>query len=315
VRLPLPLLILAVACGDPAGDDGPVDAAPVVVFDAAVPDAGPPDATPARLSETRLYADFAAKEIAPDMTPFTPAYVLWSDGADKRRWIRLPPGTAIDKTDPDHWRFPVGTEVYKEFSRGGVPLETRLIRRTGEGSEDYWMGSFVWLDDGSDAVYAPDGAENIRGTDHDAPSTTRCWSCHTGEPGRVLGFSAIQQGTAPGDDRTAAALGYLHANCGHCHSDTGIARPDTTQILRLSVAETTPQATRIYLTTVGVPLDRFHDDAATLRIAPGNPAASGIIVRMSARGDTKQMPPFATEHVDEAGTDLVRAWIASLPAP
>jgi hypothetical protein len=176
------------------------------------------------------------------------------------------------------------------------------------------MGAFVWLDDGSDAVYAPDGQDDIRGTDHDAPSAIRCWSCHVGEPGRVLGYSAIQQDLgAPGDATTAAALGYLHANCGHCHSDTGIARPDTDQNLRLSVAETDPTATALYLSTVGQPLDHYHDDAATLRVAPGDPDASGILIRMRARDSSRQMPPIATEQVDDAGVELVRAWIASLP--
>jgi hypothetical protein len=312
VRGLLLVTLLAAGCGDDAAALG-IDA-PLAVADAAVPDAGPPDAFPTRLSQTRLYRDFAAREIAADMAPFEPRYALWSDGADKRRWIHVPPGAAVDKSDPDHWRFPVGTMVWKEFSRGGVLLETRLIQRLGEGPEDYFMGSFVWLDDGSDAVFAPDGAEDIRGTDHDAPSATRCWSCHVGEPGRVLGFSALQlEGVAPGDAVTAAALGYLHANCGHCHSDTGIARPDTNQILRLFVGETVASSSRMVQSIVGVPMDRFRDPAATLRIAPGDPAASGIYVRMLARGSTRQMPPIATEHVDEAGAEAVRAWILALP--
>jgi hypothetical protein len=63
---------------------------------------------------------------------------------------------------------------------------------------------------------------------------------------------------------------------------------------------------------VGVPLDRFRDPVATVRIAPGQPDASGIYVRMRARGDGRQMPPLATERVDEDGSALVRAWIEAL---
>jgi hypothetical protein len=43
------------------------------------------------------------------------------------------------------------------------------------------------------------------------------------------------------------------------------------------------------------------------------PDASGILVRMSARGTKDQMPPLATEFVDAAGALLVRNWIAALP--
>ncbi len=51
---------------------------------------------PARLADTGLYADPASKTLAPGIFPFSPQYPLWSDGAVKRRWIRLPEGAAID---------------------------------------------------------------------------------------------------------------------------------------------------------------------------------------------------------------------------
>lgn len=41
--------------------------------------------------------------------------------------------------------------------------------------------------------------------------------------------------SVPGSPLVARALGLLHANCGSCHSEDGIARPDTNLILRLSV--------------------------------------------------------------------------------
>src|ERR1043165_6412078 len=56
---------------------------------------------------------------------FSPQYPLWSDGAHKRRWIYLPPGTAIDASRLDAWEFPIGTRLWKEFSLGG-PIETRF---------------------------------------------------------------------------------------------------------------------------------------------------------------------------------------------
>jgi hypothetical protein len=93
------------------------------------PAVAPGAPAPARLADTGLYEDFAARRVAADVLPYTPQYPLWSDGATKRRWIRLPPGAAIDASDPDAWVFPVGTKLWKEFS---------FERRVETGS---WSGS------------------------------------------------------------------------------------------------------------------------------------------------------------------------------
>jgi hypothetical protein len=71
---------------------------------------------PATLSCTGLYADIATKTLAQGVRSYQPAVPLWSDGAQKARWIELPPGTQIDASDPSEWTFPVGTKVWKEFS-------------------------------------------------------------------------------------------------------------------------------------------------------------------------------------------------------
>lgn len=334
------LLLVLAGCGDddPAGTDA-------ASSDAALPDAALPDASPDAsldfpdwLSQAGLFSDPASHTVTPRALLFTPTYALWSDAASKRRWLLLPEGGQIDSSDPDHWRLPVGTRLFKEFSRGGVLLETRLILRTGPGPMDYRMGAYIWLPDGSDARFTPAGASNVNGTTHDVPSADTCWSCHVGEPGRALGLSAVQLShatppsvaslqaagllttpvptwTVPGDAVVSAALGSLHANCGHCHSDTGSARPDVDQILRLSLAETTPAATAIYRTTVGVAPTRFMRAGLTARVAPGAPAASAVLYRMQQRGDTAQMPPLATEVVDASGIAAVTAWIQSLPPP
>src|SRR5262249_30960643 len=87
---------------------------------------------PEHLRDTGLYARGGGEEIAPDVLAFSPQYPLWSDGAEKRRWIRLPPGTRIDARDPDRWVFPVGTRLWKEFSLGRR-LETRMLERARGG--------------------------------------------------------------------------------------------------------------------------------------------------------------------------------------
>lgn len=155
---------------------------------------------PARLEETGLYADFAARRVADDVLTWTPQYPLWSDGATKRRWIRLPPGKAIDATEPDAWIFPVGTKLWKEFGFGRR-VETRYMERRGDGS---WIfATYRWTEDGRDAVLAPNrgvlAAAELRparagapAVSHDLPSMGDCISCHTAGPTPVLGFSALQ---------------------------------------------------------------------------------------------------------------------------
>lgn len=295
-----------------------------------------------RLSETGLYSDMAAFALAEPVTPFEPTHKLWSDGADKSRWIALPEGGVIDTTDMNRWVFPVGTRLWKEFSLGGARLETRLIERYGPAPTDYWMGAFVWDTEGSDAYLAEDGAENLLGTEHDAPARDRCPACHNGEPGRVLGFSALQLASSPleldlarlvaegqlssppsagatfavpGDSAAAAAFGYLHANCGSCHNPRGTAWPDTQMLLRLEVAAEAVQTEPVFDSVVGQRLQYYRDGdgAITQRVVPGAPESSGLLARMEVRGPMEQMPPLATERVDEAGVEIVTSWIASLP--
>ena len=320
--------------------------------------ASPPAAPPApeggrpsygALSETGLYSDLASQTLAAGVRAFAPNFILWADGADKQRWLQLPEGAQIDSSDMNRWSFPVGTRAWKQFSLGGVPLETRLVERYGPAPDDYWMGAFVWQEDGSDASFVAEGQLDLQGTPHDAPAQDKCPACHNGEPGRLLGFSALQLSRAedaaqaspeadawtlarlaeeqrlsappaagshyapPGDTTSAAALGYLHANCGHCHNPRGTSWPDTQMVLRLDVDSSSLEDTRLFRSVVGQALQYYRADPGTLRVVPGDPAASALVQRMQVRGPKEQMPPLATEEIDSEGLDIVRRWIANLP--
>jgi len=148
---------------------------------------------PERLSETGLYVDIATKQIAPELFPFTPQYPLWTDGAKKRRWIALPPGTTIDASDPDAWIFPVGTKFWKEFAFARR-VETRFLELTGDG---WSFATYRWLEDESDAVLAGEYGERAvyeaaPGVSYDLPGRYDCRACHEGNVSRVLGFGALQ---------------------------------------------------------------------------------------------------------------------------
>ena len=114
------------------------------------------------------------------------------------------------------------------------------------------------------------------------------------------------------DPATTAALGYLHANCGHCHNQNGTSWPDTQMVLRSVVADAGLDASAVYRSIVSVPLQYWRGGAITVRVAPGQPDASAIVARMSARGNDDQMPPLATELVDSTGLDTIRQWISGL---
>jgi hypothetical protein len=293
-----------------------------------------------RLSDAGLFADHETGTVAAGMVSFTPNFVLWSDGAEKRRWVSLPPGAKIDTSDPDRWQFPVGTRFFKEFaSKDGTLLETRIVERiaaTGDPERDYWMGAFAWRDDGTDADFVPEGLPDVRGTRHDVPSADACHTCHNGETGRILGFSEVQLAgegegirlgnlvaagrlsaepagwSAAADGPVTDGLGYLHANCGHCHNPQGSARPDSDLDLRWRATDRDPTIAGAYRTAVGHPLFRFAADTVTGRAVPGDPDASGLVYRMSRRESRVSMPPIASEVVDPRGVELVRSWIESL---
>lgn len=154
-----------------------------------------PDNPPHLLSETGLYADAGELAVDPRNLPFSPQYPLWTDGAAKTRWIRLPAGATIDGSDPDAWTFPIGTRFWKEFSFSGHRVETRYMELQADGK---WLyAAYEWTPDGREAVLAPDRGRRDsfslgNGRFHGVPSTTDCKVCHQGGPAEVLGFSTLQ---------------------------------------------------------------------------------------------------------------------------
>lgn len=283
---------------------------------------------PDRLSGTGLFADPAAQTLGPGVEPYQPMYELWSDNADKRRWVRLPPDAPIDTADMDVWSLPIGTKIWKEFGRDGRALETRYMAKYGPNATDWVYASYQWDASSTEGFAVPDGVPNAAGTTHDIPSTATCVLCHNGRPSAALGFSAIQLSHAgpgltldalsatgrltvppsaplrvPGDPVTERALGYLHANCGGCHNESSAAAFGANGKVifwqaasRLGSVEQTTTYVNMVLNTNG--------DLTSLR--------SGLD-RMRSR-PLRQMPPLATEIVDELGVAIVDAWLQQLSA-
>lgn len=300
--------------------------------------------------------------IAPYVNTFVPKYPLWADGATKDRYVYIPKCATIDTADPDHWKFPVGTTFWKTFKVAGAAVETRMLHRAHSdmGAADWTYAAYQWdpaalggaaATDPTLATLAPDtGVVNANSTTHDIPSIAQCNNCHNRLEEKVLGFQAIQlshpaAGTdlaidklnelgmlshpapaggyqVPGTAVQAAALGYMHGNCGGCHSEKTPTPATLPQLLRLSIAQTTYATTDAVKTTVGITvLSQNTAIVGKQRIAPMDPANSAILIRMSARtGDgipehtaNLQMPPLGTKVVDtDGGVKAVTDWVNSI---
>jgi len=324
----------------------------VVAVMALIPAAGVSKPLPEHLRDTGLYTPGTRDELASGVLPFSPQYPLWSDGAEKRRWIRLPPGMRIDARDPDRWMFPVGTRLWKEFTLGRR-LETRMLERTREG---WRFATYVWTDDGTDAVLAPpegvpEGVPVPSGGRWSIPGTADCRACHEAQPNPVLGFSALQLSgdrdpgaphahdgdadlhlqnllerglvrglpaslvdTAP---RIASRSADERAALGYLHANCGIChnRQGPLSGLGLDLLQSLAEGP--------VSVDRTRSSAlavralrpvggAEMRLEPGKPDHSVLFRRMSARDPLDQMPPLGTEKPDREALALVERWIHSL---
>lgn len=340
-------MLIVSACSPSSSDaaaetDGGADAGP----DRRTP-VGDGDVTvegPKLLSETGLYSDFGARAVRSDVTAFAPRYSFWSDGAEKRRFLYLPPGAKIDTSSMDDWTFPIGTKVWKEFVVDGRLVETRLLWKQADGISGWWMAAYVWRPDGSDAESMPDGVRDALGTNHDVPSHDECVNCHQDTSDVLAGVSAVQLSSAsgsgvltelakggwltappaseyqpPGEPAVEAALGYLHANCGNCHNGRGRTLAQQTPLrLNLRVTDVTVEGTNALTTTIGKKVKHVIAPDIDQIITPGSPDRSVLWIRMTTR-DPKAaigasvMPPYSTKIVDPGAT-VVSDWIAGLPA-
>ncbi len=342
----------AAAPGDP--EAGAVPIVPVAdASDGAAPvDCVAEDASfgaPNDLACTGLYSSFATKTIAAANRAFDPGLHLWSDGADKSRWIYLPPGQKIDTTDMNEWRMPVGTRAWKEFKISGHRVETRMFWK--RGANDWVRATYRWSDDESAATSLETGQSNVGGTSYSIPTIQQCDTCHAGRIDHLLGFEAVSlsQPTATGmtvqvleaegrltanptsalaipNDSTgkaAVALGWLHANCGTaCHSNSPGSFAGATGLwMRLEVqADGTLgglKETSTWKTAVGVAVDlEPFRTRGWKRITPNDPFVGDGLSLLPYRDGKRneeglQMPPIATSIPDLADDALVKDWIAN----
>lgn len=186
------------------GDTSP-GAQPFLGLPATTAESG---SSPERLSQTRAFADIDALETSAGILPYGVQSPLWSDGAQKRRWIALPSGARIGFSEAEAWTFPPGTVFIKHFGMAldeREPeqvrrLETRFLVATRDGG--YYGLVYRWDEDQRDARLVLDGAEDtldivqadgsVRQQLYTYPSQQACNACHSSASGYVMGPRTAQ---------------------------------------------------------------------------------------------------------------------------
>lgn len=150
------------------------------------------DETPApKLSDYGLFQDGKPNQALTSYVLNTP---LFSDYAEKERFVFLPPGARAKYRAEGAFDFPVGTTLVKTFAYPAdlrAPtkdvrwIETRLLIRKTSG----WVAqAYLWAPDRSDAVLKRAGARvdvsfvdtagQTRQVDYAVPNQNQCKECH-----------------------------------------------------------------------------------------------------------------------------------------
>ena len=310
------------------------------------------DKLPKHLDCTGLYKDADTLEVADGLEKFAPVYPLWTDAAQKHRWIFVPEGEQIDASDPNAWKFPIGTRLWKEFQNpdGTRKIETRMFMKSEEG--DWSYTTYLWDEAGKRATRHDQGKEmNVDGQTYALPSHTQCNDCHAGRRDRVLGFDAVSLGlTGDGHDgmtlaklvsedrlknfdgdtqyqigpdpesAESRALGWMHNNCGvSCHNTNPNSKAYSSGLrLNLDPTQLDGRSTDDFIavkTTIGQDVFALQWQGQK-RIAPGKPEESLLYKLITSRGDPKQqMPPLGTNYTDDENIQIVKDWITGMGSP
>ena len=287
------------------------------------------EALPQKLSDFRFFTD--GKPNA-RMRPYTLGTPLFSDYADKDRFIYVPAGRQATHRGDGRIDFPVGTALIKTFRYPGQVLETRLLLKRPSG----WVAlPYVW--EGDDAVLRRGGRRmdvqaGGRTIGYAVPNQNQCKECHQangaiepiGTKARNLGSPQLRKLVRAGlldrapagptvprwDDAAqpvaARARAYLDINCGHCHSRAGIANHSG---LYLDWEEQDAVARGVGKRPVAAGRGSGGLEVA---IAPGRPDLSILLYRMKSTEPGVAMPELGRSLVHAEGVALIERYIEGM---
>jgi glucose/arabinose dehydrogenase len=177
---------------------------------------------PPTLAQTGLFDDWRRLVPRPHLVGYDVNVALWSDGAQKQRWIGLPSGQAVECTSDGKFSFPSGTVFVKHFALATDqrqaqqlrPLETRVLVVGPQGAVH--GASYRWSADGKRTrrlTYGETETIEVTGADGTRrqqvwqyPGRFDCLMCHNDVSGYVLGFVPKQlagepRGSSPWPER------------------------------------------------------------------------------------------------------------------
>lgn len=305
----------------------------VVVNDTAIM----ADTLPTRLSDYGFFADGAGQIPAAGVTPYAVTTPLWSDGAEKLRFVYVPPGLKAKAQGEGLLDFPVGSALIKTFKLEGRLVETRVLLHRADG----WVAlPYRWNEEQSDAVLVLGGARFPAKTpagisiSYAIPNKNQCKECHSlngvlapiGPKARNLSAAWLadfrKAGHLDAVPKVArrvpewslraqvpvadAARGWLDANCAHCHNPGGIA---SNSGLFLNWEEREP--VRFGVMKRPVAAGRGSGNLE-FDVVPGDPDHSILVYRLESLEGGIAMPELGRSSRDPAGEAVVRAWIAGM---
>ena len=306
------------------------------VRDAAVTGA----AFPATLAEFGFFADAGADQPAAGVVPYRLNTALWSDGADKHRFLYLPPGTRASAKGEGLLDLPVGAALIKTFVFGARKIETRVLLHRADG----WVAlPYLWNAAQTEAKLALAGARvplttpGRQAISYAVPNKNQCKECHAlsgavvpiGPKARNLSAAWLKAQHAAGRlDRVpqvasalplwetrakapvaAVARGYLDVNCAHCHNPRASA---SNSGLDLRWEQDDPAALGVNKRPVAAGRGAGSFEFG---VVPGDPDHSILLYRMASLEGGVAMPELGKATVDPEGVAAVRVWIAEMPAP
>lgn len=305
-----------------------------------------PDFAP-RLSDYGFFADLAAEHPAARVHSYELITPLFSDYAEKHRFLYVPSGARAAYQGPGLIDLPVGAALIKTFGYRADDgqyrkIETRVLLHRADG----WAAvSYAWAADGSDALLKraggrvpvtftdPSGA--TRSISYAIPNQNQCKECHS-LAGKITPIGPkVRNLNAPGqlaalvkaglldrvptnaahvarwDDASAPladrARAYLDVNCAHCHNPAGAA---SNSGLFLDYDRT--DAVQRGIAKHPVAAGRGSGTAHVV-IDPGNPDDSILIYRLSSTEPGVAMPELGRATVHKEGVAMLRQWIAAMP--
>lgn len=303
------------------------------------------DGLPPMLSDYRFFSDPAGREPNKRVTAYQLNTPLFSDYAEKYRFIYLPEGQQAKANGDGLLDFPVGSALIKSFGyeRDGQTqmLETRVLLHRADG----WLAlPYVWNEAQTEArlklagaripVTFTDPSGREISTDYGVPNKNQCKECH-GLSGAVTPIGPKARNLTSGGqlttlarlglidrepvvdyrvplwgDRTASlndrARGYLDANCAHCHNSNGSA---SNSGLFLTYEERAPVRLGINKRPVAAGRGSGTHD---FDIAPGDPDGSILIYRLKSLDPGISMPEVGRSIVHDEGVALLSEWIAEM---